>query len=251
MSDKERRIGKKLVSVKNMGQQDDNDPLVAVTTIHGYECWLSRVDSPWGVRGYLGTVVIPEGHPWYGRSVEDFVEEGYYIHRAEIVDDGITGHSGWGVGFTTANEKTPNFMRTREYAADKLGMLAQQAHDVAVEEKHEDGNPRVPPPENQHTIDKKLAEIRDGMPPKLPTEKHRTILDLEIDEFRLCLVSVVPFGTNTTSYIVMLYGTPDEGGVMAAVNTQGMPAVYEFNTYLAAKLAFEALASLRKVGEAE
>lgn len=48
----------------------------------------------------------------------------------------------------------------------------------------------------------------------------------------------------------MVYATSDEE-LEAAIATSGNPAVYEFNTYLAAKLAFESLASLGKAGEAE
>lgn len=248
MSDIERYIGKKLVSVKNMGRQDD-DPLVSVTTAFGYECWLTRVDSPWGMRGYVGTVVIPEGHPWYGRSVDELVEEGFAVQKAEEVEDASSGLTHWAVGFSTASEKIPDYMRTHEYAADKLRMLAQQAHDVGAGE----WNPPVPPKKQPLTsaLDKKLVEIRDGMPPKLPAEKYRPIVDREVDGFRLCLLSTVPFGTNAISYVVVLYAALDDVGMGVAINTHGMPAVYEFNTYLAAKLAFEALASLGKVGEVE
>lgn len=245
MSDNERHIGKKLVSVRNTGHHDD-DPLVWVTTDFGYECWLSRVDSPCGVRGYIGTVVIPEGHPWYGRSVDELTEEGFAVQRSSDVEDASSGLTHWAVGFSTASEKIPNYMHTREYAADKLRMLAQQAHDVAA-----GGDTQVPPKERPHTntLDKKLVEIRDGMPPKLPAEKYRTIQDRELDGLRLCLLSAVPFGTNAISYAVVLYAASDDVGMEVAVNTHGMPAVYEFNTYLAAKLAFESLASLGKVGE--
>lgn len=103
---------------------------------------------------------------------------------------------------------------------------------------------------NHYTIDKKLAEIRDGMPPKLPMEKYRLIQDRELDGFRIALFSAVPFGTNATCYVVMVYVAKDEE-LEVAINTNGNPAVYEFNTYLAANLAFESLASLGNVAEVE
>lgn len=104
--------------------------------------------------------------------------------------------------------------------------------------------------DNERRIDKKLAEIRDGSPPKLPLEKYRLIQDQEVGGLRLCLLAVIPFGTNAISYVVMVYATY-EPELEAAITTHGNPAVYEFNTYLAAKLAFESLASLGKAGEAK
>ena len=244
MSDNDRHIGKKQINTAGRGLPVDDGPDSETFTDRGYTCYLNRVAFD-DCAGFDGWVCLPYNHPWYGRGPKDpqLKELGVTISKPHTEEE--DEDTGWIVGFSTASNKYPPAQRTRDYAKDKIREIAGAAVAEVAKAKLPLGwGSKETRRMRENALDKKIFKIRDSMPGGLPAEKWRPLRDGATgDGFRLGLFSVTTFGTDARGYVVMLYSVDSGGTLTPATVAHGQPAVYEFSTFIAARLAFDAMAT--------